>query len=210
VPEPQILQAAAELFAERGYRGTTTVAIAERAGINEVTLFRKFGTKQGVLRELSKSWAMRLKDFSVHDAVERGDVRGVIEDLARTEFDNAARFGVAAMRLAMEASSTPEISEVMGSGPKGNLDRLAQYLADRQRAGEVRSDLNPWLMAEAFFALTSTQVIARQMLGFGNPSGETVDEVIRQIVEMCCSAVLTDGRGRARASKLMTSTTTST
>jgi AcrR family transcriptional regulator len=48
-----ILTAAAELFAERGYRGTTTRALAERAGVNEVTIFRRFKNKQGVLAALA-------------------------------------------------------------------------------------------------------------------------------------------------------------
>ncbi len=36
--ETKILAAAAELIAERGYVATTTSSIAERAGVNEVTL----------------------------------------------------------------------------------------------------------------------------------------------------------------------------
>jgi len=46
--ETKILTAAAELFSERGYAGTTTRAIAGRAGVNEVTLFRRFENKAGV------------------------------------------------------------------------------------------------------------------------------------------------------------------
>jgi AcrR family transcriptional regulator len=40
-----ILQAARELFAERGYAGATTREIAQRAGTNEVLLFRHFKSK---------------------------------------------------------------------------------------------------------------------------------------------------------------------
>ena len=42
----QILAVAAELFARRGFRGTTTRQIAERAGINEAILFRHFPRKE--------------------------------------------------------------------------------------------------------------------------------------------------------------------
>ncbi|WNQ11219.1 helix-turn-helix domain-containing protein [Paenibacillus aurantius] len=45
----KLLQAAIELMAEKGYDGTTTKEIAAAAGVNEVTLFRRFGTKQGLL-----------------------------------------------------------------------------------------------------------------------------------------------------------------
>ncbi|HGY10053.1 MAG TPA: TetR/AcrR family transcriptional regulator, partial [Oceanithermus profundus] len=47
----RLLEAALELLAERGYRGATTRAIAERAGVAEVTLFRRFGSKARLLAE---------------------------------------------------------------------------------------------------------------------------------------------------------------
>src|ERR1039457_6033905 len=47
----QILAAAARLYGEHGFRGTTTRRIAEEAGVNEVTLFRLFGTKTALLLE---------------------------------------------------------------------------------------------------------------------------------------------------------------
>ncbi len=42
----RILQAAAELFAEKGYARATTRSIAEAAKVNEVTIFRHFGSKK--------------------------------------------------------------------------------------------------------------------------------------------------------------------
>ena len=47
----QLLAAAARLYGEHGYRGTTTRRIAEEAGVNEVTLFRLFGNKTALLEE---------------------------------------------------------------------------------------------------------------------------------------------------------------
>jgi len=45
----KIVQSALRLFAAQGLTATTTKEIAERAGVNEVTLFRQFGSKQGLL-----------------------------------------------------------------------------------------------------------------------------------------------------------------
>lgn len=52
--ETIILEAALKLFASRGYDATTTRAIAEAASVNEVTLFRKFETKQNLLAEVMR------------------------------------------------------------------------------------------------------------------------------------------------------------
>ena len=37
------------LFAERGYVATTTLEIAKRAGVNEVTLFRRYKNKANLI-----------------------------------------------------------------------------------------------------------------------------------------------------------------
>jgi AcrR family transcriptional regulator len=52
----RILEAALREFAESGSRGATTRRIAEAAGVNEVTLFRRFGSKDALLQH-AMQWA---------------------------------------------------------------------------------------------------------------------------------------------------------
>ena len=47
----QLLDAAVRVYAEAGYRGATTRRIAFEAGVNEITLFRHFGSKDALIRE---------------------------------------------------------------------------------------------------------------------------------------------------------------
>jgi AcrR family transcriptional regulator len=47
----QLLEAAVQVYAESGYHGATTRRIAAAAGVNEITLFRHFGSKDVLLRE---------------------------------------------------------------------------------------------------------------------------------------------------------------
>ena len=46
----RLLDAALDEFHNNGYKGATTRAIAQRAKVNEVTLFRHFGTKKNLFR----------------------------------------------------------------------------------------------------------------------------------------------------------------
>jgi len=186
-----ILIAAAELFGERGYKGTTTRAIAERAGVNEVTLFRKFGNKRGILEALGAMWADSMAGFAVGNIPEPTDTRGTLEALARVEVEQAAAAGPVAMRLVLDARSTPEIAEVMGDGPADNFAGLAAYLAERQTAGDLRSDIDPRVMAEAFFALTSQMVMSRQVLGGSSEPayGMSSRSVTEQLVEIFLAGV---------------------
>ena len=47
----QLLCAAVRVYGQAGYHGATTRRIALEAGVNEITLFRHFGSKDALLRE---------------------------------------------------------------------------------------------------------------------------------------------------------------
>jgi AcrR family transcriptional regulator len=49
VNRERIIEAAARVYARHGFRGATTRLIATEAGVNEVTLFRIFGSKAALL-----------------------------------------------------------------------------------------------------------------------------------------------------------------
>jgi AcrR family transcriptional regulator len=51
----RILDAAREVYARHGFRGATTRLIAVEAGVNEVTLFRVFGSKAALFEALMRS-----------------------------------------------------------------------------------------------------------------------------------------------------------
>jgi len=48
----RIIDSALDLFSKQGYDSTTTRSIAERSGVNELTLFRNFGSKENLLSEV--------------------------------------------------------------------------------------------------------------------------------------------------------------
>ena len=55
----RLINAALELFTSQGVTETTTRQIAELAQVNEVTLFRQFGNKQGLLLAVIEDSAVR-------------------------------------------------------------------------------------------------------------------------------------------------------
>lgn len=48
----RIIEAATRLIREKGYQGVSTKAIATEAKVNESTIFRQFGSKQGILEAI--------------------------------------------------------------------------------------------------------------------------------------------------------------
>lgn len=70
-PAPQstrdrLLQAAIQVFSEAGYVGATTRAIAQQAGVSEVTLFRHFQRKEQLLQAVAQHIAHLVMESFPH------------------------------------------------------------------------------------------------------------------------------------------------
>lgn len=181
----RILDAAAELIATHGYAATTTRAIAERAGVNEVTLFRRFESKRGVLKALGERMARRQAGRAAEHVAPSEDTHATLLAFARMEIEGALADNGLAMRLAYDARSVSEVGEALGAGAGANLSGLAEFMRERQEAGQLRADIDPRVMAEAFFGLTSSYVIMRTVLGLGEaPVDVRTDSGIEQLFDL--------------------------
>lgn len=179
----RVLDAAATLFAERGYQATTTRMIAETAGVNEVTVFRGFGNKQGVLAAVIGRVAAR-QPGQVLGELGTESARQVLLVLAQREVANALSDGGLMTRLAFESATVPEVAELFAGGPQSNLAALAGFIGERQASGEIRTDLPAEVLAEAFFSLTSSFVIMRTFLGFERPGDAEVQATVTQLIDL--------------------------
>jgi Transcriptional regulator len=179
----RVLDAAARLFAERGYQATTTRQLAELAGVNEVSVFRGFGSKQGVLAAVVARVVAQQPGRVASELADLGLPEAVTE-LARVEVVNGLRDGGLMTRLAFEARTVPEVADLFAGGPQANLASMADFFADRQRRGQVRPDVAAQTVAEAFFSLTSSFVIMRTVLGFDPGSSEDVQQAVAGLVEL--------------------------
>ena len=82
----QLLEAAVKVFAHAGFRGATTRRIAQEAGVNEVTLFRQFGSKEGLILEAVLRAVTRLQDEAVLPDVPR-DPAAELLDWTRRHYE---------------------------------------------------------------------------------------------------------------------------
>ncbi len=92
--EQKFLDAALEVFAERGYKGATTRLIAQKAGFSELTLFRKFKTKENLFNQVLTQNVTKVKEDvgkSLAENVSESPnvfLRTLITDIARIADDN--------------------------------------------------------------------------------------------------------------------------
>jgi TetR/AcrR family transcriptional regulator, cholesterol catabolism regulator len=83
----ELLEIAAKLFAERGFKNTTVRDIADAAGILSGSLYHHFDSKEAMVDELLDSFQTRL--WQEYDAIEVSDrtPRQKLEAVVRASFD---------------------------------------------------------------------------------------------------------------------------
>ena len=81
----RLIHAALTLFLSQGVSQTTTRQIADLAGVNEVTLFRNFGNKYGLLQAVIQTAPTfrNLGEGLMQQTVETGDHRQALKNLCR-------------------------------------------------------------------------------------------------------------------------------
>ncbi|GEM49118.1 TetR/AcrR family transcriptional regulator [Deinococcus cellulosilyticus] len=132
----KILDAALECMIELGIAGVTTKAIAARAGVNEVTLFRRFGNKTNLLRSVLSREAEMVATQGFHYT---GNLREDLIGITRAYLDLTARHpGLIPMMLS-ELPRHPELMEVF-EGPKSLIFTAGQIIVRYQMEGKLKPE----------------------------------------------------------------------
>lgn len=134
-----MFDAAVEAVVRYGYVGATTKRIAEIAGIGEATLFRRFGTKEALLREALRAEAAR---FSGEAVAYTGDLRADLARVASAYHDLLQRRGRLALSVLAELPRRPELAEVM-EAPMAAMGGVAALVGRYQAEGELDGK-TPW------------------------------------------------------------------
>ncbi len=185
----RILKAAAEIMSTRGYARATTRAIAEAAGVNEVTLFRHFGNKRNLLSEMiHKHSALPDLTFMIENQLS-GDYRQDLIHLA-TAFFSAITKRKEALRLMLcEAKEIPEVQNVIVQVPDQLRKLLTRYFQEKMEADFIRK-ANPEVMAQGFLGMFFAYGIAREMLNSNIAPAVPQEDIIAEFVDIFVDGTL--------------------
>jgi len=165
----QFIDIALHLFATRGFRGTTTKAIAEAAGVSEAMLFRHFPTKHDLYEAIVRHQAVE-DDYeqtvaSLRERMEAGDDEGLVLELSRKIVESYERdrdFQRVMLLARLEGEDLAAVSHEMLGAPVFTL--LLDYVVKRQRAGAFRRG-DPALQVLALVSLPLYFSIVTSLLG---------------------------------------------
>ena len=158
------MDAALELFGSKGFAGATTKDIAKKAGINEVTLFRTFGSKQGLYTAMfaersllpSVMDAVRLDFETPIDEMMTRNVEAVLQTLK----DNRHMYVV----LLSDAWRQPRTRKMLGDVP---IQRAVEFLASSLKAQMERGRLrraDPDVAARALIGMVQGYFLTTYLL----------------------------------------------
>jgi AcrR family transcriptional regulator len=131
----RILHAAARVYAQHGWRGATTRRIAVEAGVNEVTLFRQFGSKDALLDLMMHECARVEQDATFPQ--EPVDPEQELLDWVTVHHTALVGMRAIVRQMMSDADERPDAANCATHGPSAAMAQVREYVVTLRRHGWV-------------------------------------------------------------------------
>ena len=193
----RLLSAAAHVYAETGYRGATTRRIAQEADVNEITLFRHFGSKDALIQEaIRRAARIDLTPLPENPV----DPERELTDWCRARFQHLYGLRSLIRKVMGEMEEHPEIVRYAEGCPSDSGCELYRYVERLKACGLASSDVNAaaatTMLMGAMFAEAMSRDIMPELYKI------SADESIAEYVKVFLCALGARDRGRDGAQAL--------
>lgn len=193
----QILEAAFEEFAEKGFQGATIKSIARTAGLNSPALiYWYFPDKESLFREVLSSRAPLLREVRDTSPLMDRPPEEVLPEIARTYFATVKSPVVTRMARLMigEAMRRPAVAEMVGKATVVRvLGFLNRYLSRQIELGRLRPH-DTRSGARAFMGMLVPQAAGNILLPALRADGLGDDEHIETAVGIFLRGLAPEGK----------------
>src|SRR5215475_2474795 len=193
---PEIIEAAARVFAERGFHGATTQDIADVLGIRQASLYYYFPSKEGALELVCQQGVAGY--FEVAKAIASGP-GAAADKLARLIKSHLApltdRSDFVRVFLNERQHLPSESRRRIGKWSRG-LERVFEdVLKEGVRQGEFRADLDTRL------AVLGILGMANAVASWYRSEEAAIDRVSSEFVRLIADGLVTRPKRRSRAKR---------
>jgi len=158
----EILAAAADVFSQHGFRGSTTRRIADAAGVNEITIFRQFGSKEALLREAMQHMTQSAGLAGLPEIPS--DPERELTEWSES-FIQHLRLRSSIIRKTMsEMEERPEMCECASFVPRQASNELCHYLVALRRRGWTSEKFEPKTAAAMLMGAIFADAMGRDMM----------------------------------------------
>ena len=182
----KILRSAVKLFVEKGFSGTTTKGIAEKAGVNEALVFRYFSTKRDLYHAIIEK---KIKgepgaESLIKPFKETRDDWLFLKSIAIRTFEWIEKDPGFIRLLYFSALEGDELSEIFFESYVQHQRRLlSDYIEQRILEGAFKK-VNPLLAIRAFTGMVANYIIGQKLFGERNKSNIKYEEVVEAFIKI--------------------------
>jgi AcrR family transcriptional regulator len=162
ISRERILEAAARVYAKHGFRGATTRLIAIEAGVNEVTLFRTFGSKGALLEAVLGPASTHAQPPALPD--EPQDPETELTEFVQTSLDRVREMRPLLVHSMGELEERPEAAEFACRGRRIAHEAITGYLRKLQERGLSDPDSDVEAAAVMLTGTVMSDAIARSFV----------------------------------------------
>jgi AcrR family transcriptional regulator len=174
VSRERILEAAARVYAMHGFRGATTRLIANEAGVNEVTLFRTFGSKSALIEAVLAQYGKSRPTVTLpHEPV---DPRAELTAFVAEHLERVREMRPLLMHTMSEVDERPEAHEFACRGRHHVHDTISTYIRTLQARGMADRDVNVEVAAVMLTATVMSDAVSRHIVPDVYPPIDTAAE----------------------------------
>ena len=185
----KILQAALQLFAKRGYDGTTTKDLAKSAGVAEGTLFRHFASKKTILIEIATAgWVDILTDL-LTELSEMGSYKAVSQVMRRRML-NMRKNGDLMRVCFVEAQYHPELQESIQAEVINKMTDVAEAFFETAMEKGIYRPMNPKIVAKVFLGIFAIAGFSEETIMNPSASPQEMQEMAEGISDIFLRGVL--------------------
>jgi AcrR family transcriptional regulator len=160
-----ILSASLNLFAEKGFHGTSMRDIARAADITEGLIYHYFASKRDLFRAIIEEHSFLPLLRTLPDLAEHLDLRALLIVLARGFFDVLRQNTQLTRLLLQEVQVFPEEKEAFFADAVGrSITELAQIIDGRMNP-RARSQVDPQVASRIFFNSLLAFFVEQEILG---------------------------------------------
>ena len=151
-----LIDAALSVWREEGYRTATTLKVAQRAGVGEVTLFRRFGSKSALFQAALESEASR---FQATGVTYSGDLTADLSAMVDAYQSLLALNGAIVLDVLVESPKNAELAAIAKT-PMHAIQAASRVLMRYQDRGALRPG-DPLVLVSALLAPWSCDTQSR-------------------------------------------------